>query len=120
MPTLMRKATIPVIAGSTQRFEDRGPAAQFKELALPLLDDVYTLARYLLGGAADADDAVQESYLRAFRHFDTYRGPAIKLWLFAILRNVCDAEFARCSKARLRNTEADAETLEDTAPLWQE
>jgi RNA polymerase sigma-70 factor, ECF subfamily len=105
-------------AGSTQRFEDRGAAAQFRELALPLLDDVYTLARYLLGTAAD--DAVQECYLRAFRHFDTYHGPAIKPWLFTILRNVCNAEFARRSKAKLRSTEADAEALEDTAPLWQE
>jgi RNA polymerase sigma-70 factor (ECF subfamily) len=107
-----------MIAGSTQRFEDRD--AQFRELALPLLDDVYTLARYLLSSAADADDAVQECYLRAFRHFDTYHGPAIKPWLFTILRNVCNAEFARRSKAKLRNTEADAEMLEDTAPLWQE
>ena len=109
-----------MIARSTQRYEDRGAAAQFRELALPLLDDVYTLARYLLGSGADADDAVQECYLRAFRHFDTYHGPAIKPWLFTILRNVCNAEFARRSKSKLRNTEADAETLEDTAPLWQE
>jgi RNA polymerase sigma-70 factor (ECF subfamily) len=109
-----------MIAGSTQRFEDHDAAARFKELALPLLDDVYTLARYLLNNAVDADDAVQECYLRAFRHFDTYHGPAIKPWLFTILRNVCNSEFARRSKAKLRNTEADAETLEDTAPLWQE
>jgi RNA polymerase sigma-70 factor (ECF subfamily) len=100
--------------------EDRGAAAQFKELTLPLLGDVYTVARYLLDSAADADDAVQECYLRAFRHFDTYHGPAIKPWLFTILRNVCNAEFARRSKVQLRNTECDAETLEDTAPLWQE
>ena len=38
---------------------------------------------------------MQECYLRAFRHFDSYRGPAMKPWLFAILRNVCRAEFAR-------------------------
>src|SRR5260221_4377688 len=41
------------------------------------LDDVYTLARYLLRDASDAEDAVQECYLRALKHFDTYRGPAI-------------------------------------------
>ena len=87
---------------------------------MPLLGEVYTVARYLLDSAADADDAVQECYLRAFRHFDTYHGPAIKPWLFTILRNVCNAEFARRSKVQLRNTECDAETLEDTAPLWQE
>ncbi len=38
---------------------------------------------------------MQECYLRALRHFDSYRGPAMKPWLFAILRNVCHAEFAR-------------------------
>src|SRR5215467_6201952 len=108
------------MTGAMRADEDGGRAGRFRELALPLLDDAYTLARYLLGSAADADDAVQECYLRAFRHFDTYHGPAIKPWLFTILRNVCNAEFARRSKARLRNTEADAETLEDTAPLWQE
>ena len=43
----------------------------------------------------DAEDAVQECYLRALKHFDSYRGPAMKPWLFAILRNVCRAEFAR-------------------------
>src|ERR1700741_5178429 len=59
------------------------------------LDGVYTLARHLLRDAADAEDAVQECYLRALRHFDSYRGPAIKPWLLAILRNVCRAEYAR-------------------------
>jgi RNA polymerase sigma-70 factor, ECF subfamily len=108
------------MAGSKWNDQDRNAAGRFKDLALPLLDDAYTLARYLLGSAADADDAVQECYLRAFRHFDTYHGPAIKPWLFTILRNVCNAEFARRSKVKLRSTESDPETLEDTAPLWQE
>ena len=44
--------------------------------------------------ASDADDAVQECYLRAFRHFDTFRGGPIKPWLIAILRNVCHAAYA--------------------------
>ena len=73
---------------------DPEQARRFRELALPHLDAVYTLARYLLRDAADADDAVQECYLRALKHFHTYQGPAIKPWLFAILRNVCHAEYA--------------------------
>ena len=68
---------------------------RFREAALPHLDAVYTLARYLLRDPSDAEDAVQECYLRALKHFDGYRGPAMKPWLFAILRNVCRAEFAR-------------------------
>ncbi len=96
--------------------EDADKARRFRDAALPHLDDVYTLARYLLRSAADADDAVQECYLRAFRHFDGLRGQATKPWLMAILRNVCRAEFARRSGAA-----ADvADMAEDAAPLWQE
>ena len=64
-------------------------ARRFRDAALPHLDDVYTLARYLLRDGANADDAVQECYLRALRYFDTYHAPAMKPWLFAILRNIC-------------------------------
>src|SRR5262249_29962162 len=46
-----------------------------------------TCSATLLRNTGDAEDAVQECYLRALRHFDTFRGPAIKPWLFAILRN---------------------------------
>src|SRR3954466_1656502 len=75
--------------------ENPEKARRFREAALPYLNDAYTLARYLLRDATDAEDAVQECYLRAFKHFDSYRGPAMKPWLFAILRNVCRAEYAR-------------------------
>jgi RNA polymerase sigma-70 factor, ECF subfamily len=94
-------------------------ARRFREAALPLLDEVYTLARYLLHDTADAEDAVQECYLRALRHFDTFRGPAIKPWLFAILRNICHGEFARRSRAAFTMY---GETKEDEGdvPLWQE
>ena len=61
---------------------DPDRARRFRDAALPYLDDVYTLARYLLRDASDAEDAVQECYLRALKHFDSYRGPAIKPWLF--------------------------------------
>jgi RNA polymerase sigma-70 factor (ECF subfamily) len=70
-------------------------ARRFRAAALPYLNDVFTLARYLLRNPADAEDAAQECYLRAFRHFETFRGAPIKPWLLAILRNVCRAEYAR-------------------------
>jgi RNA polymerase sigma-70 factor (ECF subfamily) len=50
--------------------DDRGKASRFRALALPYLDDVYTLAPYLLPGA-DAEDAVQECYLRAYQGADS-------------------------------------------------
>ena len=98
-------------------------ARRFRDLALPYLDDVYTLARYLLRDSGDAEDAVQECYLRALRHFDTFRGPAIKPWLFAILRNVCHGEFARRSGALHyadHCIDGEMDNDEDARPLWQE
>src|SRR5580765_2609764 len=77
--------------------EPNDKARRFRDAALPHLDDVYTLARYLLRNGADAEDAAQECYLRAFRHFESFRGGPIKPWLLAILRNVCRSEYARRS-----------------------
>jgi RNA polymerase sigma-70 factor (ECF subfamily) len=108
-------AGYPMMAGGAD-VSDGGRAERFKALALPHLDDVYTLARYLARSVSDADDAVQECYLRAFRHFDTFRGGPIKPWLFAILRNVCHATYA--GNVRLVFT---AETGEpQAAPMWRE
>ena len=94
-------------------------ARRFRDAALPYLDDVYTLARHLLRDPADAEDAVQECYLRAFRHFDGYRGPAMKPWLFAILRNVCRAEYARRASAPTTTIDDVPESAGQT-PLWHD
>ena len=103
----------------TSSSDEADKARRFREAALPYLDDVYTLARYLLRDANDAEDAVQECYLRALKHFDTYRGPAMKPWLFAILRNVCRAEFARRAASPSTAIEDTPEAAEQ-APLWHE
>ncbi|MGA7804777.1 sigma-70 family RNA polymerase sigma factor [Bradyrhizobium sp.] len=99
--------------------DDPDRARRFRDAALPYLDDVCTLARYLLRNAADAEDAVQECYLRALKHFDGYRGPAMKPWLFAILRNVCHAEYARRAAQPAAAVDDAAEGAEQ-APLWHE
>jgi RNA polymerase sigma-70 factor (ECF subfamily) len=99
---------------------DQERMRRFRDAALPHLDDVYTLARYLMRNAADAEDAVQECYLRALRHFDSYRGPAMKPWLLAILRNVCNAEFARRSKEEVPTDFAQEQSVAEEMPMWQE
>ncbi len=71
-----------------RRHDEDERAQRFRDAALPHLDAVHSLAHYLLRNAADAEDATQECYLRALRHFDTFRGGAIKPWLFAILRDM--------------------------------
>jgi len=93
---------------------------RFRDAALPHLDDLYTLARYLMRNPTDAEDAVQECYLRALRHFDSYRGPAMKHWLLAILRNVCNAEFARRGKEEVPTDFAQDESTAEDMPMWQE
>ncbi len=105
------------MAGYADDAHDR--ARRFRDAALPYLDDVYTLARYLMRNAADAEDAAQECYLRALRHFDTYRGPAMKPWLLTILRNVCSAEFSRRGRREVTG-DCEVDTRTEDMPLWQE
>jgi RNA polymerase sigma-70 factor (ECF subfamily) len=100
-------------------FDDTDRARRFRDAALPHLDDAYTLARYLLRDASDAEDAVQECYLRALKHFDSYRGPEMKPWLFAILRNVCRAEFTRRAGSPTGLVD-DAPDHAELTPLWHE
>lgn len=71
------------MAGQDEQVRER-----FRVLVLPLLDDVYTLARYLTRDEAEAEDATQECFERALRYFRGFTGDLIRPWLFAILRNV--------------------------------
>lgn len=64
-------------------------ADEFESRILPHLDDAYTLARHVLGDEHDAQDAVQDAALRAFRHFAGFRGDNARAWFLAIVRNCC-------------------------------
>jgi len=97
---------------------DGDRARRFRDAALPHLDALYTVACYITRSPADAEDAVQECYLRAFRHFDGLRGTDMKPWLMAILRNVCRAEFARRSNVVIMEPQSDG--VDHGVPLWQE
>lgn len=69
---------------------DSGTAAlrDFERQALAHMDAAYNLAFWLVRERADAEDVVQDAYLRAFRAFATMTGDDIKPWLLAIVRNV--------------------------------
>ena len=62
---------------------------QFERLMLPHLDSAYHLARWLVRNEHDAQDQVQEAYLRAYRFFPQFRGGDGRAWLLTIVRNVC-------------------------------
>jgi RNA polymerase sigma factor (sigma-70 family) len=63
----------------------------FEQQMLPHLGAAFTLARYLLREVADAEDAVQEAYLQALRHFRGFRGENPRAWLLTIVRRACYA-----------------------------
>jgi RNA polymerase sigma-70 factor (ECF subfamily) len=64
--------------------------ARFEKLMLPHLNAAYNLARWLMRNDEDAEDAVQESYLRAFRYFAGFHGGDDgRSWLLTIVRNTC-------------------------------
>lgn len=68
---------------------DDSVAGRFAAMAAPHLDAAYNLARWLTRDPHDADDVVQEAYLRAFRFFGSFRGGDGRAWLLTIVRNTC-------------------------------
>jgi RNA polymerase sigma-70 factor (ECF subfamily) len=67
-----------------------GPASQsFDEVVLPHLDAARRLARWLMRNEHDAEDALQEAALRAFRYFTTFSGGDGRAWFLSIVRNTC-------------------------------
>jgi len=64
------------------------PTAEFESLALPLLPSLFNVAFWLSRNTDDAEDLVQETFLKALRGFGTFeRGSNFKAWIFRILRN---------------------------------
>jgi RNA polymerase sigma-70 factor (ECF subfamily) len=68
---------------------------RFNECVLPYLDAAYNLAHYLIRDPHEAEDAVQEAFLRAIRHFAGFRGVDGRTWLLSIVRNTCFTQLRR-------------------------
>ncbi|WNC88307.1 RNA polymerase sigma factor [Paraburkholderia sp. FT54] len=84
---------------------------RFQQMVLPHLDAAYNLARWLCGNASDADDVVQEAFMRAFRFFDTFRGDSARPWLLAIVRRTWYTEWRR--RASSHETVEFDDTMDD-------
>jgi RNA polymerase sigma-70 factor (ECF subfamily) len=66
--------------------------ALFEQTVIPHLNAAYNLSRWLTRSSQDADDLVQESYLKAFRSFETFQGSDMneaRAWLLTVVRNTC-------------------------------
>ena len=73
--------------------------SEFEKEAVPHLDAVYNFALRMTGDEDDADDLVQETYLKAFRFFDKFeKGTNCKAWLFRILKNSFINDYRKTTK----------------------
>jgi RNA polymerase sigma-70 factor (ECF subfamily) len=76
-----------VIKKSEPDHAEKAELASFEEAMLPHLDAAHNLARWLLRNEQDAQDVVQEAYLRAFKSFGGFHGSNGRGWLLTIVRN---------------------------------
>lgn len=106
----------PETAGPPRHLSPR-ELDRFQECVLPYLDAAHNLARYLLRDAHEAEDAVQESFLRAIRHFEDFRGVDGRAWLLSIVRNTCLTRL-RGRRSSSVNVEFDEEihNVEERSP----
>src|SRR3954464_15642402 len=91
--------------------EDRAVRERFERVVLPLLPSLYSAAMRMTRNRADAEDLVQETYLRAYRGFGGFEeGTNLKAWLYRILTNT----FINTYRAKKRRPdESDVDDIED-------
>jgi RNA polymerase sigma-70 factor, ECF subfamily len=81
-----------------------GSLAGFEELAMPLFDSLYNFAGWLAQNQNEAEDLVQETYLKALRSFASFEpGTNFRAWIFQILKNTF---LGSCTKLERRMTVA--------------
>jgi RNA polymerase sigma-70 factor, ECF subfamily len=89
----------------------------FEDLALPLLPSLYNLAAWLARSPADAEDLVQETFLKSLRGFDTFEpNTNFKAWIFRILRNTYLTSRSGLAARRTVALEEELEARDDSGP----
>ena len=89
--------------GASSSHDDQ-PSAGFEELAMPQFDSLYNFAHWLVHNSSDAEDLVQETYLKALRNFASFQsGTNFRAWMFRILKNTF---LSSCSTLERRMTDA--------------
>ena len=85
---------------------------RFELLALPHLNAAYNLARWLTHNDHDAQDVVQESFVRAMRYMGSFRGDSARAWMLQIVRHTCYSWLKE-------NRPSDNVALDDSDDAWQ-
>ncbi len=83
------------------------PPSGFEPLVLQHLDGAFNLARWLMRNDQDAQDAVQESCVKALRSFSAFRGGDFRAWFFTIVRNTCFTAINRSGQAAALDEHCD-------------
>ncbi|HLK15108.1 MAG TPA: sigma-70 family RNA polymerase sigma factor [Fimbriimonadaceae bacterium] len=86
----------------------------FEATVIGQLDLAFSLARWLTGKDADAEDAVQEASIKAHKAMSSYRGTSRRAWFLAIVRNACMDLLKRRGYEERRTVEADPELAADS------
>jgi RNA polymerase sigma factor (sigma-70 family) len=69
--------------------KEQNKHALFEQTILPHIDAAYNLARWIINDGQDAEDIVQESFMRAYKYFPSFQGGNSRAWLLTIVRNMC-------------------------------
>jgi RNA polymerase sigma-70 factor (ECF subfamily) len=103
-----------ILRFGTSSSQDVESSEGFEELAMPLFDPLYNFARWLVHNQPDAEDLVQETYLKALRSFASFQaGTNFRAWIFKILRNT----FLSSSSRLERNLTVAMDSEEDGPEL---
>ena len=97
--------------------KDSVPGSSFEDLALPLLPSLYNVAAWLSRNPADAEDLVQETFLKGLRGFSSFEpGTNFKAWIFRILRNTFLTSRSGLAALRTVALEDELEEGEESGP----
>jgi RNA polymerase sigma-70 factor (ECF subfamily) len=101
--------------GASSSQDDR-PSAGFEELAMPLFDSLYNFASWLFHNKSNAEDLVQETYLKALRSFASFQpGTNFREWMFRIRKNTFLS--SRSTLDRRMTVEIDSEDAVPVLPV---
>ena len=101
--------------------EENNRRKEFEDIAMEHLDSLYNMAIRLVYNKEAAEDLVQETYLKAYRFFDTFqKGTNIKAWLFKILRNTFINKYRKAVNLPSEIFYEDVESVNSSLPYKQE